>query len=288
MAKLLWSLICGMSLSIAGVAGARPQGWEDGSRTNTPSKVSLSSPSKSRSSESFASLFSPSFDFGFMASAPESLGVEAQFRPHSLFSLWALYSWPLDLEIAVNVKSKKLVEEGGFAIRSPDLELPVQARIGPHRAAGVAFHPFRGSFFLSAGYEARTIDIQSEVESRLELIDGQGRALTNTVFRAYANTHTEQDILRMTIGNRWNFAYEKLYFSWFGGFVQPFGAGSRHNVDVKVLNPLASDPGDVVASNLKLAEEQQEILMSQRLDKELMKVERQILPVLGLGFGWHF
>jgi hypothetical protein len=223
-----------------------------------------------------------------MASAPESIGVEAQFRPHSLFSLWALYTWPLDLEITVNVKSKRLVEEGGFAIRSPDLELPVKARVGPHRAAGFAVHPFRGTFFLSGGYEMRTIEISSEVESRLELVDGQGRTLTNTIFRAYANTHTQQDLLRLTLGNRWNFAHDKLYFSWFSGLIRPIGAGSSHRVDVKVLNPLASDPGNVVASNLRVAEEQQEALMSERLDRELVKVEQQTLPVLGIGFGWHF
>lgn len=301
MAKL-WLVISSLLLlTLSEVIRAQPQMSDDNSSSSSRSLSPLKSPAlrgRSRSieaGESQSPRFSPdawfsrsSLDFGFVASAPESLGVTAEFRPHPLWSIWGLYSWPLDLEVTVGVASKKLVEEAGFVIRSPDLDLPVKARIGPHRAVGASVFPFQGSFFISAGAERRTTDISSEVDSRLELVDSQGRSLTNTVFRAAASTHTEQNLLRLSIGNRWNIIHDKLYVSWFGGLVQPVGAASDLGVDVQVRNPLASDPGDIVASNLKIAEQQQEIILQDKLARELRRFETQTLPLLGISFGWHW
>lgn len=216
---------------------------------------------------------------------PEGLGADFQYLSSPVFSLHAFYHVPTPLRVKTQVKSRKLVDRDGFLIRSPNIDLPFHVQLGPHHGAGASFRPFGSAFYLMLAWESRLITIDSVVQSQLEVIDSQNRAMTNTLFRAEASTRTQQSLLRPSLGYRWDIGDSNYFFSLYSGWSRPYQAHSTVKSEVRVRNPEASNPADVDARNLQDAEAEQGRVIEQKLSQELKKLESLSLPVFGISIG---
>lgn len=216
---------------------------------------------------------------------PEGLGADIEYFSSPQFSLNLFYHLPTPIRVKTMVKSRKLVDRDGFMIRSPNIDLPFHVQLGPHHGVGASYRPFGSAFYLMLAWESRLVTIDSVVQSHLEVIDSQNRVMTNTLFQAEASTHTQQSLLRPTMGYRWDIGETNYFFSLYSGWSRPFQAHSTVNSEVRVRNPEASNPADVDARNLQEAEAEQGRVIEQKLVHELKKFESLSLPVFGISIG---
>jgi len=216
---------------------------------------------------------------------PEGFGADMHYVSSPKFSLHLFYHLPTPIRVKALIKNRKLVDRDGFMIRSPNIDLPFNVKLGPHQGIGIRYRPFGSAFYLMLAWESRLLTIDSLVQSHLEIIDSQNRMLTNTLFQAEASTRTQQSLLRPSLGYRWDIGATDYYFSLYSGWSQPFQAHSSVRTEVRVRNPEASNPADVDARNLEEAEAQQGYVIQQKLVDELRKFESLSLPIFGISIG---
>lgn len=231
---------------------------------------------------------SKDWNLGLLIGISEGLGFNASYRLLPWLALEGFLTHPTSFRIKLRVPARTLVERDGFAIRSPKLILPINLLWGPHAGAGLMIFPNSKNFFFNTSYEYRQIKIDSILESPLEIVDPTAQVLTNTVFHAEAHAVTRQDLLRITFGYTWDLAeHPDLILSFFAGLAHPLSAHSKIQTKVNVLNPSASDPDQVLASNLQEAERRQEYVLNEDAVKALRKIETMNLPSLGLVLSWR-
>lgn len=186
------------------------------------------------------------------------------------------------------MESKTLLKKEGFAIKSPELVLPVDIDFGPHAGLTAEVFPFQGSFFLALGLKRRIVTIRSHAESQLIFVDPQGQTLSNSVIDAAISSRTQQTLLEMRLGQQLRWREDRFFLSWFLGLTQPTSAGSHIETQLSVRNPAASDPDEVLAENIAVAEREQEKNLRDKAYRSLRDFERMTLPLLGLEVGVSF
>lgn len=227
----------------------------------------------------------PRVDISGHVSLPEAWGLEILIQPMPQLGFWFAYAPALPLRVNYLVPGRRLVEASGVAIRSPDLSIPFDLEFGPHRGGGISYFPFAGAFYLSLGFQRRSLRIAGEVDSQLLFADETGQSASNSLFHAEVRSQTEQRILRLSLGHRWSFWSERLSFGWYLGFSRPMVSHSEVKAEVRVLNPQASDPSEGVAPSLNEAETLQAEHMQGKAKDFLGKYEWRTLPLLGLSLG---
>ncbi len=216
---------------------------------------------------------------------PEGIGLDLQYQVHPFWALAGFYHLPTPILVKAQIKSRKLVNRDELVIRSPDIVLPFRVQLGPHAGIGCRIFPFFSPLSFMLALETRILRVDSLVQSHLEIQDAETTVLTNTLFQVSASTQTDQRILRSTVGYRWDIESSSYFFSVFSGIAKPLASRSKIEARVRVLNPEASNPSSVNASNLRDAEIQQERVVHKKLVDELKKIETMSLPILGFSFG---
>jgi|GEM_PF-5535088 len=223
---------------------------------------------------------------GVLASFPEFTSGIVAWDISKNMSLQAAYAPAQPIHVDLEVPGKKLVEQDGFAIRSPQLTLPFDVEFGSHWSISGEWHPWSGSFYLGLGFGYRQLTIKSHVESALMFEDESSMVLSNTRFSADLSSRTEQELLRSVIGQRWS--SDALFWGWSMGLVKPLRARSQVLTQLRILNLRASDSADTSAENVEDALQVQEELIRSKVLRELSKFERMALPLLGLEIGIRF
>lgn len=253
----------------------------------TPERVQAKAQGKSDSKSQGRSEVSDShLRLGVLGGFPEFRALTLGWDWNRQLSFQALYAPIMPIHVDLDVPSKKLVEQEGIAIRSPQLTLPFAMDFGPQWSLGTEWHPWSGSLFLGAAFAHRVTKVESHMESPLIFEhDGQQQS-SNTQFAADLWTRTEQDLLRLTVGQRWN--TPSIFWGWSIGQMKPLRARSKVSSRVQVLNPMASDTNDQSADNLETARIAQQEFITDQVGQYLRKYEDMALPLLGFEIGLRF
>lgn len=223
---------------------------------------------------------------GLLTNVPEATGAEISWNLNRYVAIQGTYSWILPITVEVGVPGKKLVSEGDFSIRSPYLDIPFAVDFGPQASLGVLLFPFGGSLYLGLGAAQRRVTIKGAVSTPVYFDDKEIQVASNSVFDASVQTRTDQQLLRMSLGQR--FLWGPIFSGWYLGAVQPVSGRSQVQSRVRVENPNATDGAAADADNLEEARLAQEEVLKQKMGDLLHKFERQTLPLLGLEIGWAF
>lgn len=266
-------LILGLSFPVFG-ADAKVKG------PLTPSQAQAQPPSSLKSPPT-----RPRVDISGTISVPESWGFELAIQPLPWGAFWFAYSPELPLRINYQVPGRRLVKSESLEIRSPDFTVPFDLNFGPHRAGGITYYPFKGAFFISLGYQRRTLTISGDVQSQLLFTQGVEQIESNTLFEARVDSRTEQRLIRFSLGHRWSIFEDQLTIGWFMGLSKPSSSRSEVHAFVQARNPQASNPEEGQVASLSEAETQQARHMEEKANAFLDRYQGRVLPLLGLSLG---
>lgn len=118
-----------------------------------PGQVQAKAKAKSESKNSGRSETSQShLRLGLSGGFPEIRAVTFGWDLNRSLSFQALYAPIMPVHVDLDVPSKKLVEQEGIAIRSPQLTLPFAMDFGPQWSFGAEWHPWSGFIFSGSGF----------------------------------------------------------------------------------------------------------------------------------------
>lgn len=225
------------------------------------------------------------WSLSLVSGIPEVLGLNLGYRESPFLAFESFYAIATRARVKFKLPSKNLVKKGGFIIKSPDLVLPVDLDLGPQWGFGARIFPFSSETFLSFGLEHRVTSLTSHASSQLIFVDSFEETPSNTLFDAAISSRTEQDLLRLSVGQTFKVFDDTLHFTWFVGATRALRARSKISSKISVSNPEASDPNQIIAEHLAAAEEEQERILRDKAHATIKKYESMTLPLLGLALG---
>lgn len=283
---LLWSLLVTKALFADQSIGSFDYYWyEDRSGAGSGYQELDQS---DKSSDEYETENDIHIDLGFKFSIPEGSGLELQVQPSPYWALNVHAMAAPKIKINYSIPSKYLLSDSAYAIEQPNINLPIDAKFGPHYGAGISVFPFAGTFYLSGSLQRRTISLHSSAESPVNFINSDTSVESNSILYADAKTRTSQSISKFEFGQRVPFAHDKLYFSWFAGLSFAFASQSYQHVDIELRNAKATVAAEGIADNFKDKEDFEEAKAERELIKMLKDFEHLVLPAAGLSIGWRW
>ena len=240
----------------------------------------------------------PELAVGIGANIPEILPIDAHLVFAKWFRLRLFYSPEIPFKARVEMPSDVISTKNGVAVANPDFIIRMNASYGPSYGAEAMVVPLANSFFLSGGMSVRAFKLEGNARSGILVCsnieaakeppcgDPEARLTTRTELVVSAKAKTQSTLLRASAGWLWQIA-DSGFFSIYGGLARPIG--NKRTADVTTgIDSKGGDSNEEVPSALARVKVEKEAELEAKALKEMEPYDKKVIPILGLGGGFHF
>lgn len=194
---------------------------------------------------------------------------------------------PFMMLVKSEVPRKTLSRKESVAVQSEPQDLQFQVRIASLYATGLEWFPLQGSWFLQGAYEQRQLSIASQLSTPFRFVTARDTRLSRSEMEAVVRTRSLQHLLRLATGQRFHLS-PRWSFGWYCGFTEVLRTQSQVQALVGLKNREATLRREAEAENLQDALNAQSENLRFLAARELERITRQRMPLLGLSLGLHF
>jgi len=239
----------------------------------------------------------PRASLGLSTNLPELFTIESHLTFGHYVGLHLFYSPPIPITVRVEMPSDLIVVKSNVGLANPAFNINGQLTYGEQYGAEALAFPFGGSFFIMGGASHRRIRLVADAQTPVLICSGSAiltpnpcsdskATITSQIqLKAHADVITEATLLRSGIGWFWHIG-SFGYFTFNLGAAKPMGVKHNASLDAAIVTPAGSD-AELNAALEQMRTKKLSDLRQQTLDAT-KPVDRQVLPILGIGAGVRF
>jgi hypothetical protein len=241
--------------------------------------------------------YQPRAAIGLGVGVPELVTLESFIVFGKFFGIRAFFTPPLPFKIRVNMPAEVISTKNDIGVANPPYTVRFSAIYGANHGADLLAFPFAGSFFVGLGVASRTFNLKGQAKSPIlvcSLIEAvkeppcnnpDARIETLSQLDLKAKAQSDSLLSRASLGFFW-YVGRSTYLTLTLGALKPFKTHSHVKVDASIDAP--GDLDQEIAEKMVDIKSDRETEMAKKAQEEIEKIDKKLLPMASLSFGFRF